>query len=171
MAIGARVLGLAKLEQKFKRLPKIARDMVRGAMEQGADDIVDMMKRLAPVDDGKLRDSIGWRWGKKAPRGSDAIATMETGLAADWTITIYAGNKEAFYARWVEFGTQASMSVAPRVDRRYKSGKVMTQGKAAHAATPAQPFFYVTWRAKDKETKRRIRRAITKAAKTVAAGG
>jgi len=50
MAIGARILGLAKLEQKFKRLPKVARDMVRGAMEQGADDIVDMMKRRVAED-------------------------------------------------------------------------------------------------------------------------
>lgn len=55
MAIGARILGLAKLEQKFKRLPKVARDMVRGAMEQGADDIVDMMKRRVAEDDGALR--------------------------------------------------------------------------------------------------------------------
>jgi HK97 gp10 family phage protein len=151
MAIGARILGLAKLEQKFKRLPKVARDMVRGAMEQGAEDIVDMMKRRVAEDDGALRESIGWTWGK-APKGSMVIATVEASLAADWTITIFAGNKEAYYARWVEFGTVG-----------FPGTKNPGQGK--------QPFFYVTWRAKDKETKRRIRRAITKAAKTVAAGG
>ncbi|WP_313027881.1 HK97-gp10 family putative phage morphogenesis protein [Brucella sp.] len=157
MAIGARILGLAKLEQKFKRLPKVARDMVRGAMEQGADGIVDMMKRRVAEDDGALRESIGWTWGK-APKGSMVIATVEASLAADWTITIYAGNKEAYYARWVEFGTVGFANKG-----MFPGTKNPGQGK--------QPFFYVTWRAKDKETKRRIRRAITKAAKTVAAGG
>ncbi|MCX2696717.1 HK97 gp10 family phage protein [Ochrobactrum chromiisoli] len=157
MAIGARILGLAKLEQKFKRLPKVARDMVRSAMEQGAEDICDMMRNRVAVDDMTLYESIGWTWGK-APKGSMVIATVEASLAADWTITIYAGNKEAYYARWIEFGTQGFANKG-----MFPGTKNPGQGK--------QPFFYVSWRAKRKEVNRRIRRAITKAAKTVAAGG
>jgi len=157
MAIRAKILGLANLERKFKRLPRVARDMVRAAMEQSADDIVDMMKRRVADDDGTLRDSIGWTWGK-APKGSMVIATVEASLAADWTITIYAGNKEAYYARWIEFGTRGFENSG-----MFPGTKNPGQGK--------QPFFFVTWRAKEKEARRRIRRAVTKAAKTVAAGG
>jgi HK97 gp10 family phage protein len=113
-------------------------------MEQSATEIVAMMKNLVAVDDGDLRDSIGWTWGK-APKGALTIATITgAGSASDLLLTIYAGNEKAYYARWVEFGT---------------------------ASSSAQPFFYVSYRALKKRTKSRITRATNKAAKQVAAGG
>jgi HK97 gp10 family phage protein len=114
-----------------------------------------MMKSLVPVlkepdarrRAGALRDSIGWTWGK-APKGATVVATAKANLGGDLTITIYAGSRDkglgaddAFYARWVEFGTQKM---------------------------PAQPYFYVSYRANKKKVKSRVRRAITKAAKQVA---
>lgn len=146
------VLGLAKLQRKLDRLPKAAREAIRQAMAEQADEIVAMMKRLAPVLDGSapgrrpgaLRDSIGWTWGK-APKGSFAVSAVKgVGLGGGTTITIYAGNEEAFYARWVEFGT---------------------------AKMAASPYFYVSWRASRKASRRKISAAVRRSAKAVAAGG
>lgn len=158
MARGATILGLAKLQKKLDRLPKIARDLIRQKMGEAADEIVAMMKSLVPVlkepDErrraGALRDSIGWTWGQ-APKGSMVIASMKgAGAGGDLTITIFAGSRDkkkgvddAYYARWVEFGTR-------------------------HMA--AQPYFYVSWRANKRRAGRKVRAAVRTAARSVAAG-
>lgn len=122
-------------------MPKVAKDEIRKALEAAADEIVEMAKRLAPVDQGELRDSIGWTWGK-APKGAITLGKVaEASLAGDLTITIFAGNSEAYYARFIEFGTQKM---------------------------PAQPYFYPAYRATKKRAKSRVRRSLTKAAKAVA---
>ncbi|WP_342366118.1 HK97 gp10 family phage protein [Rhizobium sp. CFBP 8752] len=87
----AKILNLARLDRKLKRLPTVARERIRLGMEEAADDIVAMMKSLVPKDSGTLRDSIGWTWGK-APKGSMVMATAKGSLGADLTLTIYAGN-------------------------------------------------------------------------------
>lgn len=158
MAKGATILGLAKLQKKLERLPAIAKEQIRLKMAEAADEIVTMMKSLAPVlkepdprrRAGALRDSIGWTWGQ-APKGSMVIASMKgAGVGGDLTITIFAGSRDkgkgaddAFYARWVEFGTKNM---------------------------PAQPYFYVSWRANRRRAGRKVRAAVRKAARSVAAG-
>ncbi|MBD9652000.1 HK97 gp10 family phage protein [Ensifer sp. ENS09] len=136
-----KILNLAKLDKKLKRLPTVAKEFIRAEMGKVADQVVEMMKRLVPVEDGVLSDSIGWTWGK-APKGASIVATVESKMGADLTITIYAGSVEAYYARWQEFGTQD---------------------------LPAQPFFYVSWRASRKDALRQVRKASRQAAKKVAA--
>lgn len=149
MASGAKILGLSKLQKKLNRIPQIAKDQIKTALEQSAEEITGMARRLVPVlkePDGRrkagvLRDSIGWTWGK-APKGSITLGKVAKDSSADdLTITIYAGNTEAFYARWVEFGTQKMR---------------------------AQPYFYPSYRANRKRAKSRVRRSITKAAKQIA---
>lgn len=117
----------------MRAVPKAMREAVKPAIEKSADEIVALAKSLVPVDEGPLRESIGWTWGE-APEGSMAIAQ---GSSEGMTITIYAGNDEAFYARWVEFGTQ--------------------QGAEAN------PFFFPAYRLGKKRAVNRIRRAIGKA--------
>lgn len=137
----AKIIGLAKLQQKLDRLPDIATEMIKAALEQSADEIVSLAKSLVPVDDGTLRESIGWTWGK-APRGSISLGSMAAAsLGGDLTITVYAGSSEAFYARWIEFGTK-KMS--------------------------AQPYFFPSYRANKKHAKRRISKAVRDAARKVA---
>lgn len=135
-----KVQGLEKLRAKMRALPDAVRGEIRAAMERGANEIVALAKTLVPVDQGDLRDSIGWTWGD-APTGSMALAQ---GGTADMRLTIYAGDSQAFYARWVEFGT-ARMS--------------------------AQPFFFPAYRALRRRVRSRVARAVNKAAKRVAAGG
>jgi HK97 gp10 family phage protein len=149
------IRNLARLQRKLRRLPHVARTLIRSAMEDVAADIVSMMKSLVAVDDGDLRDSIGWTWGK-APKGSLAVASVAA-PEGDMTITVYAGDADAYYARWVEFGT------APHTNKGKFAG---TQ----HPGTRAQPFFYVSWRANKRGAKRKLRKASRDAAKKVAAG-
>lgn len=129
--------------------------MIRKAMEQSADEIVALAKTLVPADSGALRDSIGWTWGD-APRGAMTLGKVKSASGAD-RITIYAGDNDAFYARWVEFGTAA-----------HKAGGKF-EGSTI-PAIPAQPFFYVSYRASRRRAKSRVTRAINKAAKAVASG-
>lgn len=106
------VKGLARLQARFRQLPEAIRIEVRRTLEMNADDMVDAMKRLVPVESGALRDSIGWTWGK-APKGSIAVGKVAENESSDMAITIYAGtrdkslgDRDAFYARFQEFGTR-----------------------------------------------------------------
>ncbi len=151
-----KILNLDRLNRKLAKLPAVAKQMIRQAMEAKASEIVAMMKNLVPVDDGTLRDSIGWTWGN-APKGSLVIASVQSTGSDGMTLTIYAGDREAFYARWVEFGTA-----------RHENGGLFAGSN--HPGTTAQPFFFVSWRVNKKRTVRAIRKASRDSAKKVAAG-
>lgn len=148
MASATKIIGLARLHRKLQRMPEVAKQRIRVTMEQSADEIVAMAKNLAPEKSGALRDSIGWTWGK-VPQGAMTLGKVASAsLAGDLTITIYAGtrdkklgDRDAFYARFVEFGTQ-NMA--------------------------ARSFFFPSYRANKKRARSRVRRSVTKAAKEVA---
>jgi hypothetical protein len=161
-----KILNLARLERKLKRLPLAALEEIKPAMASAADEIVAMMKGLVPVRYGDLQDSIGWTWGK-APKGAMVIAAVKASLGGDLTITIYAGNSKAYYARWIEFGTQPHALVRnASVARGLRQG-----GGATHQGITAQPYFYVSYRANRKSAARKIRAGVRRGAKKVAAGG
>lgn len=152
-----RILNLDRLNRKLAKLPAVAKQMIRQAMEAKADEIVGMMQNLVPIGDSmRLHDSIGWTWGK-APKGSLVIASVQSSGSDGMTLTIYAGDREAFYARWVEFGTA-----------RHENGGLFVGSD--HPGTTAQPFFFVSWRANKRRTVRAVRKASRDAAKKVAAG-
>lgn len=129
------VLGLDRLRRKLTRtIPSSVRSRTREAMARSAREIVDMMEALAPHDTGTLKGSIGWTWGQ-APSGSIVVAQSDGG-DTDMRITIYAGDQDAFYARFIEFGT---MNMRPH------------------------PFFYPSWRANRVRARRRINTAMRRA--------
>ena len=139
-----KILGRRKLERRLALMPEAARAEIRIAMEKSAAEIVALMKSLVPVDSGDLRDSIAWTWGE-APKGALVLGRTRKSLAAKagLSLTIYAGGGDAYYARFVEFGT---------------------------VEMAAQPFFFPAWRLGRKRARGRIARAASKAAKKVAAG-
>lgn len=142
--------GLPNLKRKLIRLKEQTAAEVRPAMERAADQIVASMKNLVPVDDGTLRDSIGWTWGD-APKRSFSVSTQ----IGSNKLTIFAGSEKAYYARWVEFGTAA-----------HEAG-----GKFKGAQNPgarAQPFFFPSYRANRRQVKTMIRKAIRDAVKKAA---
>lgn len=144
------VKGAAQLKSRFQKIPKRIETEARKVMEKSAREIVAQMKLVAPVlqepdrrrRPGALRDSIDWTWGD-APGGTVSIGTVAPSKDSKTKITIYAGSRDkskgkddAFYARWVEFGT---------------------------VKMPAQPYFWPTYRANRDLARRRIRAAVKKA--------
>jgi HK97 gp10 family phage protein len=77
----------ATLESRLPMIMAELRPRVSAAMRMGAEEIASTARMRVPVESGDLRDSIEVR-----PSG-----------AAQWKVN--AGNKEAFYAGMVEFGT------------------------------------------------------------------
>lgn len=119
----------------------------RAAMEKSADEVVQMMRRLVPVDRGVLLDTIGWRWTTGKESGSIEVDTSQAGGSRE-RITIVAGTrdkklgaKDAYYARFVEFGTRKK---------------------------EARPFFWPSWRANRQRIRGNITRAMNKAFKAAA---
>lgn len=148
------ILGLPSLRKKLKRLPPLAEQEIRKAMEAGANEMVALAKSLAASD--RVRNSIAWTYGD-APKGAIALGGVQSS-SGNIRITVYAGGDEAFMARWEEFGT------SPHVNAGIFAG---TQ----HPGTKARPFFFVSFRALRRRMKSRITRSINKSAKRAAAGG
>jgi len=137
--MATKFVGVAKFKRRLAAIPERSKPAIRAAIAKSAEDIVTMMKRLVPVDQGDLRNSIGWRFGD-APKGSRVVGKTQ-GIDPDLTATIFAGDDLAFYAAMVEFGT---------------------------VANKAQPYFFPAYHANKKAAKSRIKRAATKAAKETA---
>jgi HK97 gp10 family phage protein len=154
-----RVLNRDRLNRKLAAIPELFKPEIRKAMEKSAAEIVSMAKGLVPIDFGDLQESIGWTWGE-APEGSVIIAQSQG--ASDMVITVYAGSKVAYYARWVEFGTAASQAG----ERIVRSGRARVSGGSF--GMQAQPFFFPAYRTVRKRVRGRVKRAVTKAAKQAA---
>ncbi len=177
--------GLDKLNRKLYRLPQAAKDELAKAMEAGAKEIVALAKTLVPVgkspptyagsnNPNALKNSINWTWGE-APKGSIVLGTIRpsgNSKADDLKITIYAGDDEAFYARWVEFGTRSH-----GIDAKANNPGGMSRGQnnfgrhVDHPGAKATPFFFPAYRASRKRVRARLSKAITTSVKKVAKSG
>jgi len=170
----AEVEGADRLKEKILKLSPAIRKAVEAAVLQGAQDVAATARRLVPVDTGKLRESIGATLGEapstkatQALRGGRSKSSKEEGAII---ATVYAGNDEAFYAGFVEFGTRPSTAgerVESKGAKQSKSGRV---ARRTHPGTTAAPFFFPAFRANKKRAKSRISRAISKAIKEALKG-
>jgi HK97 gp10 family phage protein len=87
------ILGLTELHRALQDLPaKIERNVLRGGLRAGAKIIADQAKSLAPVKSGALRNSI-----RVSMRSSSRTGMVRA--------RIRAGDKVAYYAHMVEYGT------------------------------------------------------------------
>jgi|GEM_PF-2096366 len=80
---------------RMGRIPDKVKRRINAANEKSAEDLVAMMVRLVPVDQGDLQRSINY-YEVAGYRGTD-------GGGVTWRVV--AGDDKAFMARWVEFGT------------------------------------------------------------------
>lgn len=127
-----------KALRKMAALPKSVRAAAKAEIFKNAQELTNLIRRRAPIDEGDLRDSVSLFVGG-APGTNAAKADPEL------TVDIVAGRGKGStteHARPVEFGT---------------------------ADTPAQPFFYPSYRQMKSKIKRNISRAVMKAARAVAA--
>lgn len=152
----AKVQGWDRLKKRLERIPRAVREQTRPAIKAAAQDVADVMKALAPVDDGDLRDSIEVTPGgqRTKPYSQPGGATTVPENAA----MITAGNRKVRYAHLVEFGTRAHIA----------GGKF--QG-AEIKAIPAQPYFFVGFRIGKKKASAKIKRAISKAIRSTKTNG
>jgi HK97 gp10 family phage protein len=121
---GGRELALA-----LKELPsKIERSIMRKAMRAGARVIANEAKSNVPVQDGDLKRSI--RVSTTSKRGQVEAKAV-------------AGNKKAYYANWVEFGTIGhEIAARPGKVLRFKAadGKIVETQRVLHPGARAKPF-------------------------------
>lgn len=159
------IIGLNRLKRKLTvTIPAHAEKATVEAMEQGATEMVALMKSLAPKKSGKLAASIGWTWGD-APKGALALGKMRgRGATGRKYITIYAGGGDAYYARFIEFGTQSHTITAKNAPALHLHGDIFVE-EVEHPGSAAQPFFYPAYRALRKRVRGRITRQMKKAIK------
>lgn len=147
------VKGLSRLKRQLLQIPQSIKGPIRKALADSAEGMVGEMKFRAPVDEGDLRESIGWRFGDQAK----VKYSQEFGARAghELSVVVYAGNSKVRYAHLVEFGA------APHVAGGQFQG-------AQHPGAPAKPFFFPTVRARKKAIKSKISRAANAAVKAAA---
>jgi len=190
----AEVKGLKRLERQLAALPNSVRVAVADALEKQAAELAEAIRRAVPVDTGDLRQSVGWTQGLPTHIGMKNTGAMRLTVkdlggrgqalnAAGLLYTVYAGDDEAFYARFVEFGTaggvKRSVTLLPGGRKLFSGTRTPSKGEKqhkegrlsyrTHPGTQAQPFFYPTVRARKKQMKAAVARAGRKAAKDIAA--
>jgi HK97 gp10 family phage protein len=144
--------GRESMLRKLKAIQGLPRTRMKEALNQNAQEISDAQKRLVSVDDGDLRRSIGYTFGDYRPENSNVRGVSSAGGGdPDLTVTIHAGDAKAFYAAFIEFGTQGPYTIKGRFEG------------ATHPGIRAQPFFYGPYRAYRKRAKSRLTRAMRKA--------
>lgn len=154
------VQGLAAFEARFAAIPLRVRARVQAAMEKVAEEIVADMRRLVRKRrDRRLERSIGWTWGE-APAGSFVIGQVGRADYGSLRLTIYAGGREAFYARFVEFGTRPH-SLAKGARKQNRAARM--GGGYMHPGARPFPFFYPAWRLWKRKVKSRISAAMRQA--------
>lgn len=151
-----------RLRRRMKTIVDETKAEIAPEMAETAKDIVGLMRRLVPFKSGKLRRSIDWSFGNPPPtKATGAFRPKPAKNSKGLRISIYAGDDEAFYARWVEFGTQPSVKgekVQNAAGRKRKAGRT-------HPGTTAQPFFFPAWRLKKKDAKKAVAKAVRAAVK------
>lgn len=128
--------GLAAFRKRLARIPQAARKAAADLLKKAADDINETQRRLAPYEDGDLKEFIRNEPGRHdlervilagGPKTTKAVRSSEKGNASDYD-----------YAVGIEFGTQ------------HNSG---------------QPFFWPGYRIEKKRLVRRVKRETGKAIK------
>lgn len=132
------VKNVAAFNRRWNAIPDEVRKAMRHEMESIAQDLVDEIYGQAPQDTGDMAGTIDWTWGD-VPAGSLTIGRVGRNDFGTLRITIFAGDKDTFYARFQEFGTKDM---------------------------PANPFFFTVYRARSKNIKSRMQRALNRAAKS-----
>lgn len=138
-------------------------------LAQGAQRIAAEARRRCPVETdrpfrrrpGLLRDSIGWTMGP-APVGATFKAVATGGKLS---ATVFAGNGEAYYARFVEFGTAAGRKGARTAIRFDKAGRGRIGRKVYrnHPGTKPRPFFWPAYQMHKNQIYSDIRAAMKRA--------
>lgn len=139
----ARFDGRERMRRVLKALPDQVRKKIRQAILDESEKMAQTMRRLAPVDTGKLRDSIVVVPATENPRLYQSRRSRRTDPDLELAALVYS---ELFYAPWKEFGT------APHRNEGEFKG-------TTNPGTRAEPFFFPGFRARKKAAIAKINRA------------
>ncbi|MCX5478453.1 HK97 gp10 family phage protein [Kaistia geumhonensis] len=153
--MATKVERLDRLKAKIAAMAPAARAEIQKALVESGEEIANLARHLAPKKSGALARSIGSTLGAYTPDNSN-VRGVSAGGGNDLSVTVHAGDENAYYAAFVEFGT------APHRQKRnpFNGGE--------HPGSKAVPFFFPAYRAGKKRAKSRIARAVNRAAKKVA---
>lgn len=108
---------------KLRRLAPATDREVAKAVAKGAEEVAQTAKQLAPVNTGKLRNSIGWQMDNQRV---NIVATVSA---------------DEYYARWVEFGTKGGalgpIPARPFMFPAYRLLKKRVTGRIGRAMSKA----------------------------------
>jgi HK97 gp10 family phage protein len=123
-----RFKGGKELQEALNQLPaKIERNVMRSALRQGANVILNQARQNVPVDDSDLKKSIN-------------VSTRARGGKA--TATLRAGDEKAFYAHFIEYGVKPhKIKARRRKTLAFEVDDGMAFPKTVnHPGARAQPF-------------------------------
>lgn len=137
---------------KLRRLLKETESGLRPAMQDSMNKLQKEMQRRAPNDTGNLKETITAYVSKDGTKG-------EVGFRGK------KGKRQAFYARFIEFGTKGHQ-VSTYKKQVLSDGSNTFGTKAYIPPLPARPFIDPSWQAMKPEIVNRITKAINEAIKT-----
>lgn len=115
----AKIEGLERLRRKIAALPEAAKQEIKAALDESADELMAMQQRLVPVDEGDLRKSIEKADGRH-----------------ELQVLVRVGGPRAHHARFVEFGTQ-KMSARPFFFPSYRASRKRIKSRVNRATRKA----------------------------------
>jgi HK97 gp10 family phage protein len=126
--------GLSRFPRRLAAIPTAVKQAVQPALIKSGDELVGLMRQLAPEETGKLKASI-----VATPAGQSTPPYSQPGgsqVVPENAVVITAGNATTRYSHLVEYGTTLA---------------------------PAQPYFWPSYRLLKKRLANRIKRAMSKA--------
>lgn len=118
------ITGLSEMNDLLQQLPaKIEANVLRGALRAGQKEILEAAKANVPVQSGDLRASL--RIKTRSKKG-------------EVSATLVAGNKKAYYAHMVEFGTAQHFIKPKRARSLFFAG--LARKVVDHPGAAAHPF-------------------------------
>lgn len=154
------VEGVAEFRRRMRRVAEVVRAPLRAELERLAQGMVKEMRSIVAKRNGTLAASIDYTF-DTPPKGTLKLASVSGSPKDSLVVTIYAGGKgsfgDAFYARFVEFGTRPHSIARPG-----------SEGPGVpHPGARAQPFFFPVFRANRKRVRARIRVVLRQALRAV----
>lgn len=124
---------LAKLKARFEAMASNASEAVVPSLDASAGELVAEMQRLAPKRTGALADSIvATPAGQPTPENAHG----ETRIVPEGAVSVTAGDKRAFWAPKIEFGTSKAPA-QPFFLPAYRSFRTKITGNLKDAVTAA----------------------------------
>jgi hypothetical protein len=155
-----RTEGLEVMRRRMRAIPRHIRAEMESTLEQNAEELTGMQKRLAPVDEGDLRSSIRWMRGTLTTvRGWFGRGRSEVDRE-NMIVTVFTDDPKA---RWVEYGTESGVLGGRATYVGPSQSKAGRRQRRTHSGTSAQPFFFPAYRSLKRRLKSRMSRNIGKA--------